>query len=151
MELPKNVRVASWLGAECVSSFLQRNDIVDRRLEDFTNHMSSLVFSENVPEWDDVAMKLQIDGMGDPLPDHLDSLVGLDELLISVREISASQIYGTFYPREVESRLIKAIEISRLDLSNYNLFRMVRVSTKPEGWGPPLTEEFVDGFHLNRS
>jgi len=146
MQLPTNVRVASWLASECLRYFIEQQNLNDDRLTRFCSHISQLVFANDVPNWDNEAMKLEIDGMGDPLPVELENIDGLFELVISVREISASQIYGAFQPDAVINFLKKAIEISNLNLDKYNIEPMIQVSTKPEGWGVPLTHDTVQSF-----
>ena len=90
MSLPKNIRVASWLGSECVRSFIQNKNISDLRLEKFAEHLSALAQAEDVPEWDKEANNLDITGLGDPLPEELSQIRDLNLLVDSVREISAS-------------------------------------------------------------
>ena len=146
MSLPKNIRVASWLGSECVRSFIQNKNISDLRLENFAEHLSALAHAEDVPEWDKEANNLDITGLRDPLPEELSQIRDLNLLVDSVREISASQVYGAFQPTEVISYLEKAIKLSGLDLMKYNLERMNEISTEPEGFGVVLTKQVLQEF-----
>ena len=80
------------------------------------------------------------------MPEELSQIRDLNLLVDSVREISASQVYGAFQPTEVISYLEKAIKLSGLDLMKYNLERMNEISTEPEGFGVVLTKQVLQEF-----
>ena len=146
MDLPTNIRVASWLGSECIRTFMEQQKISDVRLQKFSQHISALPYAENVPEWDQEANELEITGMGDPLPEELSQIQNLNVLVVMVREISASQIFGAYKPQEVISYLKEAIKLSGLDPMKYNLERMNVISTGPEGFGVALSQQAVREF-----
>ena len=147
MVLPINVRVASWLGSKCLEHFAMVNCLNDSRIKDYCLHISNLVYTNDVPNWDDQSMKLDITGLGDPLPSDLKLVDHLDEIIDLVREISAIQIYGKYKPEEVTRCLKKVITLSKMDLSDFNLKEMSSISVAPEGWGPSLTEDIVKRFY----
>ncbi len=142
--LPLNIRVASWLGAECLSHYAADRGIDDRELSEFCDYIQLLIDADDVGEWDAKGASLQITGLGDPLPVHLDS-GELHRLVGVVREISASQIYGRYNPEEVRSFLTDAVRISNIDLSHYNLQAMREIEPS-DGWGSPISESEKRGF-----
>ena len=151
MNLPSNVRVASWLGARCVEAFIENNKLNDIRLQAFVNHISDLVYSRDVPEWDEKANQLEVHGLGDPLPEELDHVFNLAELIDCVREISASQIYVAFRPEIMLAYLKTSLSLSKIDLSEFNLRMMCDISTEREGFGDPLSDNIVQGFKFKRT
>ena len=146
MNLPSNIRVASWLGSECLKAFIAKNKLSDERLEKFRNQLASLPYVEDVPAWDNETNNLEITGLGDPLPEELSHVRNLFSLVETVREISASQIYGAFQPDEVTVLLEQALKLSELDLQHYSLSKMREVPAGLDGFGGPLSPNDVQGF-----
>ena len=149
--LPVNVRVASWLGAECLRAFAFKNGLSDSRLDLFVTKIADIVSVSNIPEWDNELNQLEISGFGDPLPSELQSVKDLDVIVECVREISLSQKYGAHRPDEIRLYLKKAIMLSNLDLDTYDMEKIVSIPPEADGFGSAIPPEVVRAFHAERT
>ena len=145
IELPSNIRIASWLGAQAVKSYSAREGISHLDLDAFIQHLELLLTVDDIPNWDAEANELTISGMGDPLPSELSHVSNLLRMTQSAREISASQIYGQYAPADVTGFLLDVIAISQFDADAYNLEAMCQHSPS-DGWGGPIPEHTIDTF-----
>lgn len=99
-----------------------------------------MVEAADVGRWDSQASSLDVNGLGDPLPDGLHEYRGLDALTQSVREISASQIYGEWQPKVMARFVDTAIRIANFDPSRYLPILQAHDPGK-DGWGDPFSRE----------
>ena len=147
--LPSNVRVASWLAAQCLKQFMVCHELQDKRLTALCKYLAELVETHDILEWDARGHKLHVTGLGDPLPEGLDTVENLAELVECVREVSASQLFGAYEPDEVRRYLGTAIRISNLDTSRFNMQALNSVPHGPEGFGGPLSAQQVSDFWVH--
>ena len=133
-----SIRAASWLGAACIRHYMLSKSIDDQCLRDFTHYVETAATAQDVPYWDAAGRSLAITGLGDPLPDHLQQCDGLILLVESVRELTASQIYGAFDKRSQSRYLNRAIEISGLRFKKENWTGLFLHKAGRDGWGDPI-------------
>ena len=116
MEQPHpSVRAASWLAAQCVRQFCRVHSISHQGIEAFCRHLEDAAVAESLVAWDAESTKLEVTGLGDPLPTSIGKIAGLSELLCAAREVTASQMYAAWTPHNVAKYLSETAERSGLD------------------------------------
>ena len=142
-QLPSNIRVATWIGTHCLLKLAATQGLVDSRLTAFVAYLSELLTAEDIVSWDSRGGALIVTGMGDPLPDDMEPVASMHELIESVREISASQLYGAFNPHEVRGYLENAMQLSDMPLAYYDFVKL-RQYEVDDGWGNPLVPKDLE-------
>jgi hypothetical protein len=140
MEIPHpSVRAASWSAAQCVRHFCRSREISHSDIEAFCQHLEDAVTAESVVAWDEQAASLRITGLGDVLPIPLDSVAGLNQLVTAAREVTASQMYAAWTPKNVAKYLTEAAECS--GLSPDAVLTKAASLHRPDqhGWGPAVS------------
>jgi hypothetical protein len=123
-----------------VRHFCRARGIAHADIEAFCRHLEDAAIATSIVEWDAHSSGLAISGLGDPLPPPLDSVRGLNELLCAAREVTASQMYAAWTPREVLAHLRETAERSGLDPVRVVAATSALHAPDRHGWGPPLTE-----------
>ena len=133
-----SVRAASWVGAQCVRTFCAKNRIVHNGIETFTRYIEAAASAQDIPRWDSYGSALEVTGLGDPLPVRLAGNLELSELIDSVREISASQLYSEWQPSDVTKYLHQSIEIAGLEDPVAHWPGIASHDPEQNGWGKPF-------------
>ncbi len=139
-----SIRAASWIGAQCLRKFCREHLVSDPRIFEFCDSIEEVATTEDLPAWERRGAKLEVSGLGDPLPSDLEAITGLQALVQSVHEIAASQMYAAWRPAQVERFLGEAIRLSGLDLArDVNLQALGGHDPGREGWGQPVTTDIL--------
>ena len=133
-----SIRAASVVAADCVEFFCNKRGITDDRLSSFCNHLKSVATASDIVAWDCQANGLEVTGLGDPLPEPLDSVAGLNELLCEAHEVTASQMYAAWTPENVLHHLTRTIECSGLSVAHELRRAAAMHAPDRHGWGVPF-------------
>ena len=133
-----SIRAASVVAADCVEFFCNKHGITDNRLASFCNYLRAVAVASDIVAWDCQASGLEVTGLGDPLPEPLDSVAGLQDLLCWAREVTGSQMYAAWTPENVFHHLVRTIECSGLSVANELQRAAAMHSPDHQGWGLPF-------------
>ena len=95
--------------------------------------------AQDIPRWESFGTTLEVSGLGDPLPIELAKNPSLADLVDSVREITASQMYGAWEPMVVTKFLEKSIEIAGLEDVVSRWPGLLTYDAGTDGWGQPAS------------
>lgn len=139
-----SIRAQTWLGAQLIRQFCSSNGIEDHRIFRFCQYLEELPQCTDIPAWDAKASSLEVSGR-ESLPQDLQDIAGLSELLESVHEISASQIYGAWQPQIGTSFLRKAAQLAGIDIQQQTalLRKLSEHEPATDGWGKPVTSSLL--------
>ncbi len=141
-----SIRAASWIGAQCVRTFCETHGIVDKRIDAFVFYAEAATSAQDIPRWASFGTKLEVSGLGDALPVDLSKIPRLSELVDSVREITASQMYGAWEPKVVAKFLKKSTKIAGLEGVATRWSSVADHDAEKDGWGKPI---FVSEWLIN--
>jgi|GEM_PF-1318807 len=94
------------IGALALYKFCKTYLIYDESVNQLLNHLIDILISENLDEWNNNGLQIEIIGRGEPLPNKIDSKINFDlkedfyRLVDIVIEIGIVDLYGsdTMYP-----------------------------------------------------
>ena len=138
-----SVRAQTWLAAYLIRQFCLAKGLSDPRISEFCEYLEELAQCRDIPAWDAKASNLEVTGLN-PLPNDLEKINQLAELLASAHEISACQIYGAWQPEQGASFLNTAANIAGIFIERRDLIR-VFADHEPmvHGWGEPVSDELL--------
>jgi len=132
-----SIRAATWVAASCVRRFCTVRGIESSDIEAYCAYLEQLAVVESIHEWDNAGKALVVTGLGDPLPGSLQKFEKLDEILGFAREVSASQIYGAWVPRNVAESLSKVALLAGINPFKVVTSAMSLHDPGSTGWGVP--------------
>ena len=140
-----SIRARQALGAAVVEEFCHNARIQDRDVDAFVTHLWGLACAANLPKWEKEGNALAITGLGDPLPRALVARIGpslaarLAGVLDLACEISMSQIYAAYRPKQSDSYLQQAIAAAGLRIGLKKLPSVLLAhEAGTDGWGEPI-------------
>ena len=137
--LQLSVRAATWLGAELLDRYCEGASLQDFRIDEFSDHLRSVVISTDIPGWDESFRSLEVSGIySDGLPSGLEDVGSLFRIVEAVHEISMSQIYGAWQPTVVAQFLIEAQRLAEIEVDPVQLAAALTHDPGENGWGSPL-------------
>lgn len=136
-----SIRALSWVGAQCVRHYCAHRGIEDERVWAFCSYIEDLATTDDIPAWDDRGRKLQVSGLGDPLPGDLQSDRDLVLIVHHVHEISASQIHGAWQPSMAVSFVRAAATVAGYNLDDLRRVQILGAHEPgQDGWGDPIDD-----------
>lgn len=111
-------------GSSCLRAFCAEKKISHPAIIDLLDHLESMHFSQNLPEWDRLGALLELNGRGDEIPADLEEILiknkatDLTALVDSVVEIGIVDLYGgrTNLPIEFLDRAMTILEKNKIQL-----------------------------------
>jgi hypothetical protein len=134
-----SIRAASWSAAQCVRHFCRTRGISHPDIEAFCQHLENVVTADSIVTWDAQGERLRVTGLGDPLPNALKSVPGLNELLNAAREVTATQMYAAWTPLNVVKYLAETAECSGLSPDAVLAKAAMLHSPDKQGWGAAIS------------
>lgn len=125
--------------------------IAHEGIEAFTRYIEGAATARNIPRWDSYGAGLEVTGLGHPLPARIAKLPELEKLIVSVREITASQLYREWQPSVVTKHLQRSIEIIGIE-NPVNIWPGIAGHDPgSNGWGEPFfVSEWLHYLHNHR-
>lgn len=151
-----SIRALQVAGVIYLREYCRVLSIDDPAIDSFISHAASLAVSVDLPTWEQKFHKLEITGLGDPLPKRLttplpiESVKVLLDLIECVAEIGVSQMYGATKLDESEAFLRRAEEIATgVGVSQIQYSRFEEDSM-PAGdpWGKVVTPVILEKWLL---
>ncbi|RZJ61822.1 MAG: hypothetical protein EON49_04190 [Acidovorax sp.] len=143
-----SIRAASWVAAQCLRRFCEDRNITHLELENFVKHLEDAAISTSIVDWYSLGSKLQVNGLGDPLPSPLDGIPQLVEVIEEAREIAASQMYSAWDPEEVLAHLA-ALAVHTGFKPLYLVRTALRLQVADEtGWGSAISKRVRDDWTI---
>jgi hypothetical protein len=143
-----SIRAASWMAAHCVRHFCSERGISHPAIDAFCKHLEDVIVVTFLVHWDNEGNRLEITGLGDPLPASIESVQGLNDLLCAAREVTASQMYGAWTPTKVLKFLREAAARSGLDPDHIVAIAVSLHAPDSGGWGVPVSESERSNWHV---
>lgn len=145
-----SIRAMTALGVFCLEKYSKKYQIHDYNLTIFSNKMLKLLTAENIPEWDNECNQININGLGDELPEELIKKYpeyndAIDQITQNIREISASQIYGKWDSKLSYSFLNEIQKLTQIQIDtefDLELFKIHK--TRTDGWGTTVSKELIE-------
>lgn len=110
-----SIRAASWSAAQCVRRFCRLREISNVDVDAFCQHLENAAIADSVVAWSAEGDQLRISGLGDPLPQALDGIAGLNDLLCAAREVTETQMFAAWTPLNVLYFLRSAATLAGLE------------------------------------
>jgi hypothetical protein len=128
--------------ALCLAKFCNKNNIYHESIKKLIEYLLSILIIESLPEWEKGLNKLEVNGLGDPLPKDLEITLNSKlelfmNLIENVVEISMVDMYGkdTKKPLNFLKNCIEIIKNENIDLSDlFNIFSIIKKHVKSEIW-----------------
>ncbi|WP_196886169.1 hypothetical protein [Aureivirga sp. CE67] len=107
-----SIREMTYIGVCLLKKYCVKNNIYNSEVDEFCFSMLNILTAEDIPEWDKNCNEIEINGLGDVLPNNFISEYPqyadkIDKITQNIREISASQMYGKWIPEESYKFLIQ--------------------------------------------
>lgn len=144
-----SVRAATWIAAQCIRKFARDRSIQDARLDEYCEFLEELCIAEWADEWDERGRCLDISGMGDPLPEPLDGIADLAQLIEEAREVAGSQLYTRWQPKTAAAHLLRCMRLSGLKLATDVPSAALTHDPGRNGWGFPVPPEELERWRSN--
>ena len=114
-----SLRAKTVIGVLCLKHYCTRLDEHHWEIERFCDYLLSLAQAKDIPAWDQASCHLALDGMGSPIPEAIVHIPKINEITCSLREITASQIYGAGRPDQASRFLQDVAHLCGVDLSRH--------------------------------
>jgi hypothetical protein len=144
-----SIRALVALGTFSLKLYSKKYHINNSDLDEFIDLNLKLLTAEDLLKWNNEFNSVEITGLGDPFPIDLvekypEHSLKLDLITQNIREISASQIYGSWNSDLTYKLLYQVQELCDIEINrevNLNLFKEHNPGT--EGWGTIVSENLV--------
>ncbi len=140
-----NIRIKQAIGAMCIMSFCDKHGIKHDTIKELLNHLLKLLIVEDIPQWNEDGLNIEITGRGDDLPEALLNIIPENlyydffELVDKSIEIGIVDLFGA--PSELPGKfLLDCLQI----LDKHNIaFSIPKFlpETDINPWGKPLLVE----------
>lgn len=143
-----SIRAASWVAAQCLRRFCKDRNLTHSDLENFVKQLEDAAISTSIVDWYTLGSKLQVNGLGDPLPPPLDSIPQLVEVIEEAREIAASQMYSVWVPKEVLAYLAAVAVLTGFEPQHLARTALRLQAADDTGWGRAISKRVRDGWTI---
>ena len=144
-----SIRALHAIGIVSFVRYCARSGVSNPAIDEFVDHMWRLCHSSSLPDWDKAASHLKITGLGDPLPSEIvtqypTQSTPLSEAVEWLREISATQMYGAYQPRESLSCLNELMRVTGAILTDEEIQAFGFSTPNKDGWGACVKEPLLN-------
>ncbi len=153
MNLEKaSIREKQAIGALCILSFCEKYSINYKGIDELTNHLFELLVSENLPNWNQKGLNIEIIGRGDNLPTSLKNIIPENlfedfyKLIDNAIEIGIVDLFGqtTDHPKLFLSNCINILSKHVIKLEIPEI--LLKGNHKHNTWGLPWDIDKYDEF-----
>lgn len=119
-----SIREKQALGALCILSFCKECNIKYIGVSELCNHLLSLLITENLMNWNNNGLTLNIIGRGEPFPEELNTILPYHlkdvfyDLVDNVIEIGIVDLFGEFtdYPNKFLTKALNIVKEQKIIL-----------------------------------
>ncbi|WP_282079661.1 hypothetical protein [Aquimarina algiphila] len=119
-----SIREKQAIGTLCILSFCKKYNITYKGIEELTNHLFELLITENLPDWNQKGLGIEIIGRGDDIPTTLKKSIpeylfeDFYKLIDNTIEIGIVDLFGetTDLPKTFLSNCINILNEHTIEL-----------------------------------
>ncbi|WP_417356561.1 hypothetical protein [Flavobacterium sp.] len=147
------IREQQLIGTLCIVCFCKKYDIQHHDIDEFVSYLLSILIADNLPEWEDEGLKVNIVGRGEPLPQSVENSIlpklrgDFQKLIDIASEIGMADMYGadTSAPVLTTQQCMAILAKHKIEVTLPEEFLN---DTDEDRWGEPWSDEKFNSLKI---